>query len=69
LRFDTMPSSPILQAWRKTNSPGCARCSLRRKPGRHPRRTLATDPQGPAEFPINTNLLDPQPMEAIAKAT
>ena len=24
-----MPSSPILQAWRNTTSPGCARCSLK----------------------------------------
>jgi hypothetical protein len=27
-RFDTMPSRPILQAWRNTRSPGCVRCSL-----------------------------------------
>ena len=33
-----MPSRPIAQAWRKTNSPECVRCSLKRKPGRHPHR-------------------------------
>src|SRR5262249_17491839 len=32
LRFDTMPSSPILQAWAKTVGPSPSRCSLKRKP-------------------------------------
>src|SRR5262249_57849243 len=33
-RFDTMPSRPILQAWRNTLSPSWARWSFRRSPGR-----------------------------------
>src|SRR5262249_42055618 len=41
-RFDTIPSSPILQAWRKTNSPSWARCSFRRSPGRLLRSRLAS---------------------------
>src|SRR5215468_10941582 len=34
LRFDTMPSSPILQAWAKTVGPSPSMCSLSRMPGR-----------------------------------
>ena len=50
-----MPSSPIAQAWWKTNSPGCARCSLRRKPGRHPRRALSIrKPGSPTCSPAST---------------
>src|SRR5215813_13283012 len=33
LRFDTMPSSPILQAWAKTVGPSPSMCSLNRMPG------------------------------------
>jgi len=32
LRFDTMPSSPILQAWPKTVGPSPSMCSLKRRP-------------------------------------
>src|SRR5215468_12384455 len=32
LRFDTMPSSPILQAWAKTVGPSPSICSLKRRP-------------------------------------
>src|SRR5262245_19837945 len=32
-RFDTMPSSPILQAWAKTDGPSPSICSLNRLPG------------------------------------
>src|SRR5262249_6267736 len=32
LRFDTMPSSPILQAWAKTVGPSPSKCSLKRRP-------------------------------------
>ena len=33
LRFDTMPSSPSLQAWAKTVGPSPSICSLNRMPG------------------------------------
>ena len=42
-RFDTMPSSPILQAWRNTLSPSWARCSFRRSPDGRTRRCRARD--------------------------
>src|SRR5262249_41187757 len=32
LRFDTIPSSPILQAWAKTVGPSPSMCSLKRRP-------------------------------------
>src|SRR5215472_6872212 len=34
LRFDTMPSRSILQAWAKTVGPSPSKCSLNRMPGR-----------------------------------
>ena len=33
MRFETMPSSPILQAWAKTVGPSPSICSLNRMPG------------------------------------
>ena len=33
VRFDTMPSRPILQAWANTVGPSAARCSFSRRPG------------------------------------
>jgi|ERR1700730_1110056 len=42
MRFDTMPSSPILQAWAKTVGPSPSICSLNRMPGPALVSTLAS---------------------------
>ena len=64
-RFETIPSSPILQACWKTTAPsGCSMCSFRRTPGRLFRRMLASVDFAPRSAPAQFCAVQLQQVEA-----